>query len=151
MAKQLTKAEIEELQEVFNDFDADASGSVNVSELKSMLQALGQNVSQRELKELMDEVDADGSGEISFDEFCEMMAKKISEQGEVDIETQLQEIFRMFDRKEQGYVTFNDLKQILKMLSIKLPDEKVREMMVEASSAGDDRVTFDDFRYMYFC
>ena len=28
-----------------------------------------------------------------------MMAKKISEQGEVDIETQLQEIFRMFDRK----------------------------------------------------
>ena len=27
------------------------------------------------------------------------MAKKISEQGEVDIETQLQEIFRMFDRK----------------------------------------------------
>ena len=26
MAKQLTKAEIEELQEVFNDFDADASG-----------------------------------------------------------------------------------------------------------------------------
>ena len=52
---------------------------------------------------------------------------------------------------EQGYVTFNDLKQILKMLSIKLPDEKVREMMVEASSAGDDRVTFDDFRYMYFC
>ena len=31
-----------------------------MSELKSMLQALGQNVSQRELKELMDEVDADG-------------------------------------------------------------------------------------------
>ncbi len=79
------------------------------------------------------------------------MAKKQLEQGDVDIETELRDVFRMFDRNDNGFITFQDLKAILKMLSIKLPDDKIKNMMTEAASNGDDRVYFDDFRYMYFC
>ena len=39
-----------------------------------------------------------GNGEVDFDEFCEIMAKKTAEQGEVDIETELKDVFKIFDR-----------------------------------------------------
>ncbi|XP_063725495.1 uncharacterized protein LOC134853428 [Symsagittifera roscoffensis] len=152
MAKRnLTKLETEEMREVFDDFDTDGSGTVNIAELRDMLELLGQKVTESELKKMMGEVDVDGSGEVTFEEFCDMMAQKQTEGGNVDIETELRDVFRMFDKKDQGYITYSDLKQILKMLSISLPDEKIQNMMAEASSGGDNRVYFDDFRYMYFC
>ncbi|XP_075262615.1 neo-calmodulin-like [Convolutriloba macropyga] len=151
MSSKLTQIELEEYREVFNDFDQDGSGAVSTQELKLMFRSLGQEISDQELKELVDEVDKDGNGEVDFEEFCEMMAKKIAEQGDVDIERDLQDVFKLFDKNNRGYITFDDLKKCLKMLSIKLPEDKIQNMITEASTAGDDRVYFDDFRYMYFC
>ena len=43
-----------------------------------------------------------GNGEVDFEEFCEMMAKKIAEQGDVDIERDLQDVFKLFDKNNRG-------------------------------------------------
>ena len=45
----------------------------------------------------------------------------------------------------------NDLTEILKMLSMKLPPQKIQNMITEASSNENGKVYFEDFRYMYFC
>ena len=54
---------------LFNRFDLDGGGTIDVIELKEMLQAVGQDMSIEDLKVLMDEFDEDGSGAIDFEEF----------------------------------------------------------------------------------
>ena len=50
---------------------------------------------------VMNQVDSDGNGEIDFDEFLSMMAKKLKE---TDLEEDIREAFRVFDKNSSGYV-----------------------------------------------
>ncbi|KAJ1351253.1 Troponin C, isoform 2 [Parelaphostrongylus tenuis] len=50
------------------------NGYINVSDLRDILRALDENVSEEELDEMISEIDADGSGTVDFDEFMEMMS-----------------------------------------------------------------------------
>jgi calmodulin len=62
-----------EFRDAFKVFDIDGSGSISLSELRKLMEKLGQNLSEAEIRDMMVEVDTDGDGEISFDEFKTMM------------------------------------------------------------------------------
>ena len=49
------------------------------------------------------QVDSDGNGEIDFDEFLSMMAKKLKE---TDLEEDIREAFRVFDKNSSGYMYY---------------------------------------------
>ena len=49
------------------------------------------------------QVDSDGNGEIDFEEFLSMMAKKLKE---TDLEEDIREAFRVFDKNSSGYFQF---------------------------------------------
>lgn len=55
------------LQQAFNVFDSDGSGSIDAAELGSCLRALGQNLTDQELEDLILSVDEDRSGSIEFE------------------------------------------------------------------------------------
>lgn len=59
--------------QVFHMLDLDGSGSVEETELRTGLAAIGKYPSYEELKEMMDIVDEDGSGQIDIVEFVEFM------------------------------------------------------------------------------
>merc|ERR1712063_240232 len=69
----LTEEQMEEIREAFGLFDADASGMIDVRELKAAMRALGFEVKNEELKKMVSDVDNDGNGTIEFGEFLEMM------------------------------------------------------------------------------
>ena len=58
-----------DLQQIFNMYDTDQSGEIDVNELKSALHMIGINVDNDELYHLMDRIDTDGNGGISYEEF----------------------------------------------------------------------------------
>lgn len=87
--KGLSQDQIEEIQEAFNLFDVDSSGSIDYRELKAAMKALGIIVKKEELRKMITDVDADGSGQIEFPEFLTMMSAKMSDN----------------DSKEVGYMT----------------------------------------------
>lgn len=60
--------EIEELRQAFNLFDKDGGGTIDVAELRAILDQRGKRMSDKELRQLMDMVDEDRSGEIDFEE-----------------------------------------------------------------------------------
>jgi calmodulin len=66
-----------ELRDAFKVFDKDGNGTISKSELKILMQNLGQRLSDEELEAMMGEVDTDGNGEIDFDEFKQMMVSSI--------------------------------------------------------------------------
>ncbi|KAF1793297.1 EF-Hand 1, calcium-binding site [Phytophthora cactorum] len=64
-------------KETFSLFDKDESGCIDRDELKSMLLALGQQLSSSEIDEIMRQADTDGDGKISFTEFVSMMNERL--------------------------------------------------------------------------
>ena len=78
---ELSPAQVEEIKEAFNLFDADGSGSIDYRELKAAMKALGIKTSKEELKKMIVDVDTDGSGSVEFPEFLQMMSAKMSANG----------------------------------------------------------------------
>lgn len=63
----------EELREAFRMYDKEGNGYINVSDLREILRALDDKLTEDELDEMIAEIDTDGSGTVDFDEFMEMM------------------------------------------------------------------------------
>merc|ERR1712167_249903 len=70
---------MEEIREAFSLFDSDASGMIDIRELKAAMRALGFEVKNEELKKMVSDIDNDGNGTIEFTEFLGMMTAKMGE------------------------------------------------------------------------
>merc|ERR1711912_210999 len=75
---QLTDEQLDEIREAFSLFDSDASGQIDVRELKAAMRALGFEVKNEELKKMVTDIDNDGNGTIEFTEFLQMMTGKMA-------------------------------------------------------------------------
>ena len=61
---------VHQLKRVFTELDGDASGEIDVDELKTAFDRLGFQVTTQEVKALLTEVDKDKNGSVDFNEFC---------------------------------------------------------------------------------
>merc|ERR1719491_690497 len=59
------------LKQEFDAYDEDRSGYIDATELKGLLEKLGEELSDEELEQAFRELDSDNSGEIEFFEFVE--------------------------------------------------------------------------------
>ena len=93
--------------------DKDSSGTISTVELLHVLRAMGQNPSEEELNGIIMEIDIDGSGTIDFDEFVSLMKDKALE---VDVDNDIREAFRMFDRNKDGYIDMSELRKMFALV-----------------------------------
>ena len=63
-------------EDAFKKFDADSSGSIDKTEIRKAMKALGRPITEAEAVAMMEEADADNNGEIDFMEFRKLVAKK---------------------------------------------------------------------------
>jgi hypothetical protein len=60
--------QLQEIREVFEQFDTDGGGSIDVDELRMAMKSLGQKMTKAEAEALMLELDTGGDGSIDFEE-----------------------------------------------------------------------------------
>jgi calmodulin len=60
----LNQVEIDECRSAFHSFDKDQSGTIDVWELKAVLEGMGQSPTEEELFQMISEVDDNMSGSI---------------------------------------------------------------------------------------
>ena len=65
-----------EAQKVFNLFDVDHTGFIELKNLKKIAKDLGETLDDDDIIELITKTDKDGDGKVSFDEFYHVMSKK---------------------------------------------------------------------------
>ncbi|KAF1773210.1 EF-Hand 1, calcium-binding site [Phytophthora cactorum] len=97
-------------KETFSLFDKDESGCIDRDELKSMLLALGQQLSSSEIDEIMRQADTDGDGKISFTEFVSMMNERLFRRGDLttgDLKAAF-DIIQAADKNEDGKIDYDE-------------------------------------------
>lgn len=75
-----------------------------------------------------------GNGIIDFFEFLIMMVRKMKD---IDSEEEIREVFRVFDKDGNGFISVVELRYVMINLGEKLIDEEVDEMIWEVDIDGD--------------
>lgn len=124
-----------EMRDVFNMFDADGSGTLDVEELRIVMASIGLSVEEWEIRAMISEVDADGGGEIDWGEFLYLMSKKT-----VDAENQQRLAFEFFlEPKDRGGRIKKErfCSQMMKLTS-EFKKEELEAMIVQAKCEDHD-------------
>merc|ERR1712028_126411 len=136
----LSEEQLDEVREAFGLFDADASGSIDVHELKAAMRSLGFEVKNEELKKMVSDIDGDGNGTIDFAEFLEMMTGKM---GEKDSREDIEKVFKLFDDDNTSKISFRNLARVAEELGENIDDEEMQDMINQAD--GDGEINVDEF------
>ena len=131
-----------ELQEAFEIFDLNKDGSISKKELENILRSLNEDPEEEEIQQLLDEVDVDGNGEIDFEEFVALMGKI---QKEIDLEAEIVNAFKVFDKDENDLISITDLRHILSNLNDFMTEDEIDDMLFEADSDYDGFINYKDF------
>ena len=123
-------------------FDRDKSGLINSKELANILGSLRHEQSDKELVDMISENDQDEDVKIDFNEFVYLMHKRTKDE---DIEEELAEAFRIFDKEDNGLISITEFRHIMLTLGERLTEDEVDEMIKEADTKGDGFIHYKDF------
>ena len=127
---ELPPEKLDSIREVFNLFDLDGSGNIDVKELVQVFGTLGQEISELEARELISELDQDGDGELSFEEFAEYFQQNLDMEAE-DPEETIKSMFSIFDRNDDGDITTGEFTAILQKLGSSLTLDDIQAVVDE--------------------
>jgi len=140
---QLTPEQVAEFKEVFMLFDKDEDGVITFPEVIMVMKSLGQRPSDDELLEMVREVSEDHMYDtIEFNEFLQMMSKQQKKGLTQDI---LKDAFRIFDKDDDGFISVEELRSIMKNMGDKMTDQELDEMLDTADTKRDGLVNYSEF------
>jgi len=112
---------------------------------RQVMRSLGLNPTNKEISDLIAEVDKSGNQRLEFQEFVAFMSKHWNER---DQEAELRDAFRLFDRDNSGYITINELKQVMLNMGEKLNQEELEDMMREVRTKKNNNRN-SEYYYRY--
>merc|ERR1712064_170655 len=148
-ATSLEVDEIKVLKLCFNLFDTKKQEFLDADDLEDILRVFGFRPSKEELQEILEEIDEDGSGEIEFGEFCQLCAKfLVEEPDEETMKAELKEAFRVYDKEGAGFITTDQLREIIGELDPLLTSSDLDGIIEEIDEDGSGTMDFDEFCQM---
>ncbi|XP_021292236.1 probable calcium-binding protein CML27 [Herrania umbratica] len=136
---------MDELQKVFNQFDANKDGKISVSELGDVLKAMGSSYTKEELERVMEDIDTDKDGFINLSEFSALCR---SSSDAVSAASELRDAFDLYDQDKNGLISANELHLVLNRLGMNCSVDDCVRMITSVDSDGDGNVNFEEFEKM---
>ncbi|XP_035681695.1 calmodulin-like [Branchiostoma floridae] len=143
MVDHLTDEQIEEIKDAFVSFDKDSDGLIATKDIGSVMRSLGQNPTEPELNGMINQVEIGaGKFKIDFPEFLDMMVEQMENHSS---EQEIAEAFRVFDKDGNGFISAEELRDIMKNLGEAMSVDDVDEMIEAVDTDGDGQINFDEF------
>ncbi|KIZ04772.1 hypothetical protein MNEG_3189 [Monoraphidium neglectum] len=137
------------LQELFAEYDADASGSISFDELASGLQRQGYDVTQSEVRQLMDKMDIDHNGNVEGDEFVAALIDWSQVMQGKEWQAYVDAAFSRLDVDGDGFIELEELlNRMPKAFFEGDAAERLAEakrMLREADANGDGKISLAEF------
>lgn len=142
----LSQEEIDGCREAFIKFDTDHSGTIDVWELRLVLEAMGQKPTEEELFQMISEVDENMSGSIDFAEFLKVIENQKERSENFDDESDMIDAFVACGGSQDtsGFVKRETLVKIIKHdfgLTIDIEDLISK---IDADNSGE--IEFAEFK-----
>ncbi|CAF0784589.1 unnamed protein product [Didymodactylos carnosus] len=134
--------QIAEFKEAFSLFDRQGDGTINLSELGTVVRSLGFNPTESTIKQFQQDYNSNGINKINFHTFLQLLNNCASE---IDDPTEVIEAFRVFDKEGNGYISKEELTHIMTHLGEKLNNDEVNEMIRDADIYCDGKIRYEVF------
>lgn len=138
LASSLPPEEIVGIRQMFQDLDKDNSGTITVDELREGLKMRGAIVAEGELERLMGNLDLDGSNTLDYLEFLAATVNL----GKLYRRENVMKAFQYFDKDGSGYITEDELKQVLGEAGSGVDFEAI---LSEVDRDSDHRIDYQEF------
>ena len=133
------------LQRIFADFDGDHDGTLDVSELKGALAALGLPTSGRQAATVLQQYDADLSGRLDFGEF-RALAGELAKFKTGPVSDEASRVFMWNDKDGNGRIDLKELEASLKMLGMPTDSYQAAQIMVKYDVDSSGGLELAEFR-----
>jgi calcium-dependent protein kinase len=147
----ITEEELHTLQNEFIDLDADGNGVVSIEELRALLMSMriSLRLSESQIKRCLKQIDVNGDGTVDKDEMMDIL-KKFDTEGVIykalNARSNIRKDFLRYDTDESGYITKEELVQIIKdRTGIAVPAKHLDLMVKEVDENDDNRINYEEF------
>ncbi|KAI9314589.1 calmodulin 2 [Dichotomocladium elegans] len=165
----ITPEERESLKQAFGLYDRDGDGSITAAEFSDILKSLNVGATDKEIEAIIQAVDRNHDGQIDFEEFVLAMtdhlhsrdhstrhesaaakrAQSFPQSGKrlsYHESDELNQVFNAFDKNGDGFISIEELKEVMSRLGENLNDHELKEMMQEADINKDGLIDFKEFK-----
>ena len=142
IASRLSENEIKDLIKLFILFDCDKDGSINRNDFREGFRKLNLSLLESEFESIFYSMDTDNNGLIDFTEF---LAPFINDNIYLNEKT-LIEAFMFFDKKDTGFISKEQIKNILNIAD----ENKICELFIKLDNTNDQISYYDFFELMGF-
>mmetsp|Transcript_21616 Transcript_21616/g.66061 ORF Transcript_21616/g.66061 Transcript_21616/m.66061 type:complete len:689 (-) Transcript_21616:1339-3405(-) len=142
--------QVEDVSSIFNLYDADNSGFIDIDEMEQLLLSLGTNLSHAQLERMYRLVDTDGDGKVSKEEFTawHLVETTAEETRHVTPRSLAEDLFSLFDQDEDGAITIEQFKEGLDRFNANLSLDEVASLVRDLDQDGDGKVNIQEFSDM---
>ncbi len=139
-----TDQEICELREAFNIFDIESDGSIEISQLKILMNTLKIYPNEKELEQIIAEADPDNSNQIYFNQFLKIIGKRRKSKKNDEIKY-LKKLFKYLDRNNNGLISIREIRYIVVNSNENISEKDIEFLMKEADTDGDGYISLEEF------
>ena len=138
----LDSDKLKECKIVFDMFDKDKDGLISIKQLGDIMRILGAAPSKIELDNLIYNLESNNNNLISFDNFIILLKNKLENQ---DSEEDIINEFRKLDKKNNGKINENDLRNLMSKYENPLSNEEIEEIIKEANVDSNNEIDYINF------
>ena len=148
---QLTEKQLQKVKQEFLLLDRDGDGTISVDELGTVLRSMRGKLkaSEADIKRTLKEIDRDGDGTIDLKEYMSSRKNKTNQDlvhRALIQRLKIRKEFERFDEDKSGYITKEELMQVIQArAAITVTEEQINRMMQDSDDNNDGKIDYEEF------
>ena len=147
----ISSEEVMALQGEFAGLDKDGNGEISIQELEALLKSMRikLKLSEADIKKALTQIDKDGDGTVDTEELTRVIEKYDTEgtiYKALSQRSQIRKEFQRFDADNSGFITKDELVEVVNARTGILVSEKHLERMMKDCDDNDDgQINYEEF------